>query len=95
MGVLVLRILIPNVDQDYEWICRSFGMVIILYAMYASRSLLFFFVFKCKILRYCIKVWNSRLREELQGSPIQGICTQLNKWANSIQSFFSNFVTHF
>jgi hypothetical protein len=65
MGVLVLRVMFPNIE---EWISRTFGMVVIIYAMYASRAMLFFFVFKCKLLRHCIKVYNTRLRNELNKS---------------------------
>lgn len=49
-----------------EWKLRIFGIVVIIYGVYASRAFLFIFCFKCRLLRGLFKLWNERLIELLK-----------------------------
>ena len=43
-----------------------FGLFTLLYGIYASRSVLFVYLFKLRLLRHAFRVWNRRLKEQLQ-----------------------------
>ena len=47
---------------------RLFGVIVILYSVYASRAFLLLFSFKCKLLRHALKEWNARFREIMMTS---------------------------
>ncbi|CAL8110942.1 unnamed protein product [Orchesella dallaii] len=62
-GSLAILPLLPGHElKKHEiWKLRVFGVVTIIYAVYASRAFLFLFCFKCRLLRSLFRVWNSRL----------------------------------
>ena len=68
--VITLLILKPFVKSDPPsgWLL-AIGSVTLVYAMYASRALLFIYAYKCRLLRCAFKAWNIRLREQL--NPLQ------------------------
>lgn len=63
VGILTIKPLLREDQLDYmeDWELRAFGIVAIIYTIYASRSFLFIFCFKCRLLTSLFRLWNARL----------------------------------
>lgn len=62
-GNLTIRSLLQEDEAEKveQWRMQIFGIVTIIYAIYASRAFLILFCFKSRVLRSLFRVWNSRL----------------------------------
>ncbi|XP_021947086.2 uncharacterized protein LOC110845035 [Folsomia candida] len=70
VGILTVRPVIFLFDSTQGLFkIRIFGMVVILYSVYASRAFLLLFSFKSKLLRHAFKIWNKRLKMLIRSSP--------------------------
>lgn len=80
-GTLVIR---PLLSQQQLLVTpekgvQVFGILIIIYFVYASRSILFVFCFKCRLLRNMFQVWNERLSKYLNEKECEDIQKEKEK----------------
>lgn len=72
-GTLVIRPLLSQqqLRTTPEWRLRVFGILMIIYCVYASRAFLFIFCFKCRLLRSMFRAWNQRLAKYLDSKEFK------------------------